>query len=207
MHPNPIYRGISADCNIAFARDRAYGVLAVNGPEGPLVSHIPFRLDEDGTSIELHLVRSNPIARAIRVALPAVIAVSGPDSYVSPDWYVMDDQVPTWNYVAVHLRGTLELLPPEELRGVLDRLSADLEARLAPKPAWNAAKMDPAALERLMRMIVPCRMTVGSIDGTWKLSQNKPAEARLRAADGVAEQGIGAELAAVSALMRAPPEH
>ncbi len=58
-----------------------------------------------------------------------------------------------------------------------------------------------------MRMIVPCRMTVGSIDGTWKLSQNKPAEARLRAADGVAEQGIGAELAAVSALMRAPPEH
>jgi len=58
--------------------------------------------------VHAHLVRSNPIAQCLRAGeRKAVLAVSGPDAYVSPDWYArMPDQVPTWNYVAVHLRGT-----------------------------------------------------------------------------------------------------
>lgn len=206
MHPNPVYRGVGDARNIAFARDRAYGMLAINGDDGPLVSHIPFILAKDGQMAELHLVRSNPILRALNTPTQAVIAVSGPDSYISPDWYEIDDQVPTWNYVAVHIRGTLERLPQDDLRGVLDRLSADMEARLAPKRPWTIAKMAPEARDKLMRMIVPCRMQVTGIDGTWKLSQNKTDDVRLRAAGGVAAHGIGAELAALAALMRDPPK-
>ncbi len=125
MHPNPLFRGVEAARNIAFARSRGFGVLSVNGADGPLLSHVPFVLEPGGDVAELHLVRSNPIVRALAQPADAVIAVSGADSYVSPDWYGVDDQVPTWNYVAVHLRGRLEQLPPEELRGVLDRLSAE----------------------------------------------------------------------------------
>jgi transcriptional regulator len=115
----------------------------------------------------------------------------------------MDDQVPTWNYVSVHLRGQLGLLPPEDLRGQLDRLAASFEERIAGKTPWVADKMNPEALERLMRMIVPVRLAIASVDGTWKLGQNKPEPARKGAAAGMEAAGIGAEIAGLAALMRA----
>jgi transcriptional regulator len=151
----------------------------------------------------LHLVRSNPIARLLKSgAAPARIAVSGPDGYVSPDWYGVPDQVPTWNYVAVHLTGTLELMPESDLRGLLDRQSALFEERLHPKPPWTTAKMTPEVLTRMMRSIIGCRLTVAGVEGTWKLSQNKPDAVRLSAAEGMAEAGQGAETARLAALMR-----
>ena len=200
MHPNPVYHTGDDAKNLAFAAARAFGLLAVNGPAGPMLSHLPFLLED--RTVWLHLVRSNPIARALDRPLPAAIAVSGPDSYVSPDWYGIEDQVPTWNYVAVHLRGTLELRPQDELRALLDRQSALFEERLRPKTPWVTTKMTPEVMDRMMRAIVPCRMQVESVDGTWKFSQNKPDEVRLRAADGVAADGIGIGREDLAALMR-----
>ena len=118
MHPNPVHRPATPERNLAFARERGFGVLAVAGDEGtggPLLSHIPFLVAEGGGAVHAHLVRANPIARLLAAGeRPAVLAVSGPDGYVSPDWYGPEpDQVPTWNYVAVHLRGTLRLRPEE----------------------------------------------------------------------------------------------
>jgi len=146
-------------------------------------------------------VRSNPIVRALTEPRAAKIAVAGPDGYVSPDWYGVEDQVPTWNYVAVHLTGELELRPHDELQGLLDRQSAFYEQRLLPKPPWTTDKMTPEALDRMMRMIVPCRMQVDDIQGTWKLNQNKPGAARFAAADQVGG-GIGVDLAKLATLMR-----
>ena len=201
MHPNPAFRRMDRAAAMAFARARAFGVLAVNADGGPLLSHVPVTPTEDGAAVDLHLVRSNPILRALPSR--AVIAVSGPDAYVSPDWYGVPDQVPTWNYIAVHLRGPLEALDHSDMRPMLDRQSAHYEAALAPKPPWRADKMAPEALERMMRQIVPCRMAIEAVDATAKLSQNKPDPVRLRAADGVEAAGAGAETAAMAAMMRA----
>jgi transcriptional regulator len=182
MHPNPAFRQTPTERNLAFARGRGFGVLTVNGPEGPLAAHIPFLLSEAGDTLDLHLARSNPLARAALPA-PALLAVSGPDSYISPDWYGVDDQVPTWNYVAVHLRGVLHPLPVEALRGHADALSARFEAELLPKMPWVSSKMSDGVMERMMRMILPFRMEITGVDGTWKLNQNKPQPVRLSAAD------------------------
>ena len=138
MHPNPVYRGASTRQNLSFARERGFGVLTVGGPDGPLASHIPFVLSPDGATFGAHVVRSNPIAGLLeREECPALMIVSGPDAYISPDWYGLDDQVPTWNYVAVHLRGTLRRLPDDRLRPHLAALSLQFEQRLAPKPVWS----------------------------------------------------------------------
>ncbi|MEM6889357.1 MAG: FMN-binding negative transcriptional regulator [Pseudomonadota bacterium] len=202
MHPNPVFHTQTEARNLAYARERAFGVLAVNGTAGPWLSHIPFLLEEGGATLWLHLLRSNPIARALKGgALPARIAVSGPDSYVSPDWYGVSDQVPTWNYVAVHISGHLSLRPDDELHALLDRQSALFEERLLPKPPWTTAKMSEGVMARMMRSIVPCALQVTAVDGTWKLNQNKPDTARRRAADHVAGQGQGTELALLAALM------
>lgn len=202
MHPNPVFHTQDAVHNLEFARKRGFGVLAVNGSEGPLLSHVPFLVDTNGLLVWLHLVRSNPIVRQLDVPCSATIAVSGPDSYISPDWYGVVDQVPTWNYVAVHLSGTLELRPQEELQALLKRQSAHFEDHLAPKTPWTTAKMSSGVMERMMRAIVPCKMTLTGVDGTWKLNQNKAAEVRRRAADHVEEHGQGTDLAVLAALMR-----
>ncbi|WP_370252228.1 FMN-binding negative transcriptional regulator [Nioella sp.] len=201
MHPNPVYRQESHERNIAFARDRGFGVLSVNGDPAPLISHIPFALFEDGTRAEIHLVRSNPIARAATAPLPAVLAVTGPDGYISPDWYGDPAQVPTWNYVAVHLRGTLHPLPDEDLRTSLETLTELFETRLLPKKPWLLDKTPEDVQARLMRMIRPFRFEVAEVDGTWKLAQNKTPSARQSAAGHLKAAPIGQETALLAALM------
>lgn len=200
MHPNPVFQTQDAQTNLAYAAERAFGMLSVNGPDGPLVSHVPFLVE--GNAAWLHLVRSNPIARALITPLHACLAVVGPDSYVSPDWYETDDQVPTWNYVAVHLRGSLELRPNEELRDLLDRQSAFFEGKLLPKTPWSTSKMTPEILDKMMRAIVPCKLAVSDAKGTWKLNQNKPDEVRQRAADRIEQDGVGRDLPVLARLMR-----
>ncbi len=180
-------------------------MLAVNADSGPLISHIPFLLNEEGTEARLHLVRSNPILRLLDDPQPAVIVLQGPHGYISPDWYGVEDQVPTWNYIAVHLRGRLERLPDKELGGILDDLSAHFEQQLAPKPAWTSGKMTPDALKKMMRMIVPCRMLVEVVEGTWKLNQNKDDAVRHRAADAVSTSSVGSDLAELVDWMHNPP--
>ena len=203
MHPNPAFRRADDALALAFVRERGFGTLAVNAEGGPLLSHVPMLLAEDGASADLHLVRSNPILRSLPAE--AVIAVTGPDGYVSPDWYGVADQVPTWNYVAVHLRGRLEALDAGEMRAMLDRQSAGYEERLRPKKPWKAGKMTPEVLERMMRGIVPCRLRIEEVESTWKLGQNKADAVRMAAADGVEAAGLGAGTAALAGLMRDPP--
>ena len=204
MHPNPIYRRTEASLSLDFARRRGFGVLAVSTDAAPAMAHVPFLLSEDGTGADLHLVRSNPICRLASGAVAARLDVMGPDGYVSPDWYGIDDQVPTWNYVAVSLTGRLAPLPPETLPDLLARQSAAYEARLAPKPAWTMDKMTDDTRARFLRMILPFRLVIEDMQSTWKLGQNKPDAVRRNAAARLTE-GFGAELAALSSLMADPP--
>ena len=198
MHPNPAFRGADRDEALAIARGRGFATLVTNGPATPLVAAAPFLLSPDGAAAELHLMRSNPLARALPAAVTVI--VSGPDGYVSPDWYGVPDQVPTWNYVAVHLTGPAETLPREALRPHLDALSAAFEARLDKAP-WTSAKMTPGTMERMMRSLVPVRVRIDAVACTRKLNQNKAPEARRAAADRIGD-GTGHELAALAALMR-----
>ncbi len=208
MHPNPTFRCKSAAQNLAFARARGFGLLTLGGRECPLASHIPFVVNDAGTAFAAHLVRSNPIRRALAGGgddgMPALMVVSGPDGYVSPDWYGLEDQVPTWNYVTVHLFGRASLRPEDELRAHLAALSEWFEARLAPEAVWRVDKLQAATCARLARMIRPIEFTIERVEGTWKLGQNKAEGARRAAALEVSTSPLGMETATLSALMREP---
>ncbi len=188
MHPNPAFRKTPADRNLAFARARGFGVLSVNGPAGPLLAHVPFLLSQDGTTADLHLARSNAVIGA-GIPAEAVLVVMGPDAYISPDWYGVPDQVPTWNYIAVHLRGTLLQLPDTAMDGHVNALSDQFEARLAPKPVWKSTKMGEGVMDRMKRMILPFRLQITAVDGTWKLNQNKTPAAQAGVIAALNSQG------------------
>ena len=203
MHPNPAFRQTDQKHALALVRQRGFGQLSINGEHGPLVSHIPFLLNDAADMAELHLVRSNPIAR-ITDPIPAVITVNGPDAYISPDWYNVPDQVPTWNYIAVHMRGQLKQ-SDVDLHDLLDRQTAAFEKRLSPKKPWISRKMGDGVMEKMMRMILPFRFQIAEITSTFKLGRNKPDQVRLDAANQL-ETGIGNDLATLAALMRDPPQ-
>ena len=63
MHPNPIYHTAGAAQNLDFARHRGFGVLSVNGTEGPHLAHVPFALSADGKTADLHHKRSHSAAK------------------------------------------------------------------------------------------------------------------------------------------------
>jgi transcriptional regulator len=202
MHPNPVFRREPRESALDLARERGFGTFTVAGPDGVLAAHLPFVLDED--RVLAHLVRVNPLARLLGSGpAPALLIVSGPDGYISPDWYGEPQLVPTWNYVAVHLRGELRLLDDTTLRPILERLSATFEARLAPKTPWKTDKVDDGLLARMMRQIIPIELSVDTVDSTFKLNQNRSDTARAGAAAALAAGGTpGMETRALAERMR-----
>ena len=201
MHPNPAFRPDDQAAALELARDRGFGVLTIAGSTGVLASHIPFIIEQN--EIRAHLVRSNPIARLLKQnPTEALLIISGPDAYISPDWYHVADQVPTWNYVAVHIRGPMRLLTEAALLEHLEALSANNEERLLPKKPWTHQKMTESVMERMMRQIVPVAMEVREIESTWKLNQNKDTPARRSAAHAVETSPIGSGQSDLAELMR-----
>ena len=70
MHPNPAFRRVDAAQSLALVRARSFGILLAQGAEGPLASHIPFMLSDDGSVVEFHLVRNSAMARTIADGAP-----------------------------------------------------------------------------------------------------------------------------------------
>lgn len=179
-----------------FVHAQPFGALFAATPDGPRVAHVPVVWEGEDT-LAFHVGRGNALARHLSGAAALFTAI-GPESYVSPDWYGLgDDQVPTWNYAAVELEGSVARMPDDDLRAHLDQLGAENETRL-PKAPWTLAKADPAYVAKLLRGIIGFRLTVTAWRGTFKMTQNKPPEARLAAA--AALDALGRR--SVAALMR-----
>lgn len=198
MHPAPTFAQRDPQTLLDFVADAGFAVLAAQGDAGPLTAHAAV-IVTDGV-LRFHLSAANRMVAALAARPRLVAVVTGPDAYVSPDWYAAEEQVPTWNYVSVEIEGEAKALDRDGARVLLDDLSAHFEARLAPKPPWTTGKMTPARLEALLGGIVAYAAPIERLEGTWKLSQNKPAEITRVATALEALPGAGAQ--AVGRLMR-----
>ena len=144
---------------------------------------------DDGTPLAFfHVARHNPLVHLGDGTSPWLLAVNGADAYVSADWYASPDQVPTWLYQAVHLTGTVSLMPEGELAAHLDTLSAKFESWLAPKPPWTVTKVSAGRQEMLKKAIVGLVMTVEDIEGSFKLNQHKSDADHMAVANALAQQ-------------------
>jgi transcriptional regulator len=174
MYTPPVFKPDRA-ASLAFAEARGFGVACAWDGTKPIASALPFYLTyaDDGTPRALfHVARHNPLVKLAGGA-SWLLAINGPDAYVSADWYVSPDQVPTWLYQAVHLSGPVRTLSDEELAVQIDLLSAKFENRLLPKKPWISAKMTAPRLDAMKKAIVGFEMTVGEVEGSFKLNQHK----------------------------------
>src|ERR1700712_3329112 len=112
MYTPPMFKPDRA-ASLAFAQARGFGLVCAWDGAKPIASPLPFFLSfaDDGTPhAAFHVARHNPLVKLAGATGAWLLAVNGPDAYVSPDWYVSPDQVPTWLYQAVHLMGTVRKL-------------------------------------------------------------------------------------------------
>jgi transcriptional regulator len=209
MYTPPMFKSDRAT-SLAFAEARGFGTMCAWDGKKPIASPLPFYLDyaDDGTPRALfHVARNNPLIALADSATSWLLVVNGADAYVSPDWYVSADQVPTWLYQTVHLTGKARKLTDDELVAQIDALSAKFEDWLLPKKPWTSAKMTAARLEALKKGIVGLVMTVEEVEGTLKLNQHKSdvdhvaIASALNAQPDEAAKAIGQQMVALRPLL------
>lgn len=167
-------------------------LLASVGSDGVQASHLPVLLEpEEGEFGTLygHFARANPHWRELQQGGEALAVFSGPDAYVSPSWYPAKAEhgkvVPTWNYIAVHARGPVELIgDPERLLQIVSRLTDRHEAA-RPQP-WAASDAPREYLDAMLRAIVGFALPIRRLEGKWKLGQNRSAADQTGVRDGLA---------------------
>src|SRR6478736_3243917 len=191
MYTPPMFKSDRA-ASLAFAQTRGFGLVCASDGAKPIASSLPFYLTfaDDGTPrAAFHVARHNPLVKLAGGTASWLLAVTGADAYVSPDWYVSPDQVPTWLYQVVHLTGTVRTLSDDELAAQIETLSAKFEDRLLPKKPWKSSKMTAGRLDALKKAIVGLQMTVEEIEGSFKLNQHKSAADYSAISTALASQG------------------
>ena len=171
---------------------RAWSFAVLFGPDAngaPVATHLPLTILDEGEfgTLEGHFALANPHWKAL-AGRETLVVFSGPHSYVSPSLYVERKSVPTWNYIAIHATGTLELIPdvPGDDAGNFVRKDALLKRLIAAnEPAyaeqWNEL---PVAYRISMTAgIVGFRIAIRRLEGKFKLSQNRPEQDRMNVRD------------------------
>jgi transcriptional regulator len=187
----------------AFMARHSFATLVSQHENSPFASHLPLLFDAEppphGRLIG-HMARANPQWES--AAGQRVLAIfHGPHAYISPTWYEATNVVPTWNYVAVHVTGTLRLIEDRDrLREVLRRTVAIYEAGRS-RP-WSMESPDAEFLDKLLAAIVGFEIEIEQIEGKWKLSQNHPAERREKVVLALERSG-GHDALVVAKLMTA----
>jgi transcriptional regulator len=206
MYLHPAFK-IDMAKALPILRQRAFGLFVVPTSDAPFGVHVPFLVEETsdaGLRIALHVARANPIHSHMGDGCKALLACSGPDAYVSPDWYGSENQVPSWIYTAVHIEGTAKIMPRETHLEHVDRLSAEFENRLAPKAPWNSEKMDAKKRAAMLTAIVAITIDVEAIHAQKKLVQHKSAAEQMGAVTGLRGRGDAGSLA-LAEMMQAGP--
>lgn len=204
MYVNSAFKTADQDA-LAFARERGFGAIVAMDGAQPIAAHVPFLLhnEDGGVRLEAHVAKPNPLHSVIAAAPRVLVIISGADAYISPDWYTSAQQVPTWNYSAVHLSGIATALPPERTHAHVEAISLEREARLLPKKPWSTSKMAERRLQMMLAAIVAIEIRIDRVEAAFKLSQNKSAADVHEAARMLQWRGSPAETSVAQAMRTA----
>lgn len=188
MWTPPAYAETDPDAIAQMIEAARLGVLVTHGADGLQATHLPFLFEREPMRLVGHVARANP-HRTLAGDGEALVILSGPEAYVSPNWYPSKAadgrQVPTWNYEAVHLYGRLDWFDDRAgLLGVVGRLSYRHE-RAQARP-WSVADAPAGYIDKLLNGIVGLALTVTRVEAKRKMSQNKPDADRLGVIEGLA---------------------
>lgn len=141
-------------------------------------NHLPFVLIQDGQEerLQAHIPRANPLSQ-LTGEHPVLVIFHGPQGYISPSWYATKAEhgkvVPTWNYAATHVHGTLRVVDDAEwVSHQIARLTTQQEAAMA--APWSIEEAPADYLQTLTRALVGIEINITGMEGKNKASQNQP---------------------------------
>jgi len=155
-----------------FLNENSFGIL-ISQDNGKISgTHIPMELDidENGEDILVgHIAKANPQSKNLKNAEEILAIFNGPHSYISSSWY-QKENVPTWNYVAVHVYGKVKIIEGalllESLSKLVDKYEQNSENPVSVK------NMSSRTLKQVNE-IVGFSIKINEIQAAYKLSQNR----------------------------------
>lgn len=172
MYIPDLYKNENQEAITAFLKENSFGIL-INQTNGKLwATHIPLelRINAEGkTILEGHISKENPQWKGFAENDQILAIFSGPHSYISPSWYDHEN-VPTWNYIAVHVYGKIKIIEGEEVIESLKRLVDKYEQN-----SENPVRIEDLSEKTMMqsRGIVAFEIEIEEIQAQQKMSQNR----------------------------------
>jgi len=163
-------------------RSHPFAILTSGMPEGPFATHIPVVVREHGQEILIrgHVAKANPHWRHLAEDPRCLVIFHGPHAYISPTNYSTRENVPTWNYAAVHASAKARVFSDtQDLLDMLHDLIPTFEA--AYEEQWNS--LSEPYRTRMLSHIVGFELAVTGLEATFKLSQNRTREEKQRVID------------------------
>lgn len=155
-----------------FLKNNSFGIL-INTIDGkPWGTHIPLEIGEniDGKDVLVgHIAKANPQSKNLVDGDEVLCIFNGPHSYVSSSWY-QKEEVPTWNYIAVHVYGTVKLQNEEELIKSLHKLVDKYE-----KSSEHPISLNDMSSKTMRQVsgIIGFEILISDIQAVNKLSQGR----------------------------------
>ena len=178
----------------AIMRNYPFATLITHSDSGIEATHLPVTFDdtEGRIVIQCHIAKANKIWKSVREDSEILLVFNGPNSYISPNYYPTKEEsgkaVPTWNYVAVHVKGRISFIHDEKwIYNMINALTIEHESKQE-KP-WSITDAPDTYINRMLPAIVGIEISVDSIEGQWKLSQNQPEINKHGVIKGLFEQG------------------
>jgi len=193
-----------------FIQAHSFGILTSVQDTTPLASHLPLLLEREtgqhGTLVG-HMAKANPQWQTA-ADTEVLIIFHGPHAYISPSWFGDTNVVPTWNYTAVHVYGTLKMeTDPVRLHDIVKRYVDQYEAAM-PTP-WRLESEEAPFVSQLVEAIVGFTMAIDRIEGKAKLNQNHSTERQQNVLQGLQQRDWPGDVEVAELMQRAldaPPE-
>lgn len=187
MHIQPYFKMSKQDCFKQIS-PTAFGQLITVSNNKIVQTYVPFIIDEKNNCLYGHIAKQNKQVESLKSLSSyeeLTVTFLGSDAYISPNWYIAKEQVPTWNYEAVEIKGVVELFDNEGTLKVIDQLS-QLHEKQFDQP-WLIEKLSEKKLNAMLNAIVGFRIDIKEMNGISKMSQNKAVEEQQGVIDGLLE--------------------
>lgn len=180
MYPPPHHQSNDIQKMIAVIKQFPLGMLVSAKDGQPFITHIPIIYNEASGRLVAHIDRQNPQVETLTHGAEVTVIFRGPDTYISPSIY-STEQLPTWNYIYVHITGNITLIhEAEAVKQTMIDMTYFLEGD---KPKFKLKKDDPR-MNRLLPYIQAFDIEITNWEGKFKLSQDKnPTDYELAKAE------------------------
>jgi transcriptional regulator len=204
MYNLPYFKAEDQHEILAFLQAHPFIFLTGSFQNGrQVVTQIPILVEvkEDKIILHGHIMRHTDHHQAFIENNQVLAVATGPNAYVSATWYTNPQIGSTWNYMSVHMQGTISLKGEEELKQLMRKLTLHFEDYNTASATYYDNLPD-TFLKPMMQAIVAFEIEVSSLENVFKLSQNRDEASYLRIIDELEKRGGEAAMVAMEMKLR-----